>query len=82
MEDILKLSSKFTLLLNFSKSDNRSFAQVLRDGINFSFIDAPSNIPFLDALEPYLSKASENEVRQVYVKPGVSALVKLYYSLT
>jgi hypothetical protein len=67
MEDILKLSNKLTSILAFVKHDNRSFAQVLRDGITFSLTDPPTNIPFLDALEAFLQKTSESEVRQVYV---------------
>ena len=67
MEDILKLSNKLIQLIAFVKSDNRAFASVLREGINFALTDAPTNVPFLDALEAFLTRASEVEVRQVYV---------------
>lgn len=67
MDDIHKLANKLCLLIAFSKPDNVSFYNVVRDSIDYSMSDAPQNLLFLDVLDSYVHRASLQEVRQMYV---------------
>lgn len=65
--DLHRLAGRFVAQHNV-KPDSRSFVGLLHRGMQFAMQEPPSKIDFFHAIEPFLTRASNDDVKQTSVK--------------